>query len=477
MKFPVEHWPKLRSVKQPVAWSIAGSDPSGGAGIQADLKTFAGLDVHGCSIITAITAQNSHQVDHWQPVGTDMIEAQFNSLETDYAPYAIKLGMLGNREHIECVANLLERRLKTHPNTPIIADPIMMSSSGRELMSSDAVDAYKTHILPKVTLLTPNSEEESSFDLPSNRVLRKGGHDADPDWSIDTWQDIPLYLPRLKDADARGTGCTLSSAITACLAKGYPLHDAIVVAKAVLHHSLAARRSIGAGQANLGPATLELAPESFPTIGQPAAHCFATFVPPTLPLYPIVDSIDWVKRLLEHGIGLVQIRLKNREDADRRSEIKQAIELGNQHPGNVIINDEWELALEFGAYGVHLGQDDLVTADLDALRAARMVLGLSTHSPFEIARALAYKPSYIAIGTVHQTSSKVMDYEALGAERFEQFAGWLDLPVVAIGGINSGNAQDLLSRGASCCAVISEVTQAPDLNLRLDKWRALPSPN
>jgi thiamine-phosphate pyrophosphorylase len=182
--------------------------------------------------------------------------------------------------------------------------------------------------------------------------------------------------------------------------------------------------------------------------------------------YPVIPTADWVRRLLGWGVRTIQLRAKaadhNAESLER--EVRAAVEAGRAVAGaQVFINDHWQLALEAGAYGVHLGQEDLDTADLNALRAAGVRLGLSTHTPAELARAHAVRPSYLAIGPIYPTTLKVMPYEPVGLELLK---AWVPLaapyPVVAIGGVSLERLPGVMACGVDGVAVVSAVTLAID---------------
>ena len=456
----------------PVVWTIAGSDPSGGGGIQADLRTIQALDGFACAVITAITAQQPHAVDGYKAVSPEWLRAQLASLVESMPPRAIKLGMLPTVGSIQAVAELLEQ-----VDCPVVADPVMASSGGTALMRPDAAARYLELLAPHLTLLTPNRREAERLNLnpmsKSNEVLFKGGHDDDTVWSIDRWQEQAFVSPRLRDANSRGTGCCLSSAIACGLARGLDLSDAIVVGKALLNQAMRCRMPLSHGAAMLRPHGWPDCAVDFPTLGISRELSFVEFVPPSLPLYPIVDSADWVECLLGLGVEVVQLRLKHRVDVNRDAEIARAVQAGEASGALVIINDDWKAALQHRARGVHLGQDDLEKADLHALAAGGVILGLSTHSYTEIARARAYNPSYIAIGTVHPTDSKEMDCAPLGLDHFARLARSTEKPVVAIGGLKAENAAEVLLRGASCAAVISDITRAKDVSERIDTWRRI----
>jgi thiamine-phosphate pyrophosphorylase len=195
---------------------------------------------------------------------------------------------------------------------------------------------------------------------------------------------------------------------------------------------------------------------------------FPAFPPLTGPIgfYPVVPDAAWVQRLLGWGVRTIQLRIKSTDHtpAEIEQQVHAAIEAGRTVPGaQVFINDHWQLALAAGAYGVHLGQEDLDTADLNALRSAGLRLGLSTHTPAELARAKAAQPSYLAIGPIYPTTLKVMPYEPVGLARLKDWAAQAaPYPVVAIGGISLALLPGVLACGVDGVAVVSAVTQAAD---------------
>ncbi|MFW0883226.1 thiamine phosphate synthase [Cronobacter dublinensis] len=189
-------------------------------------------------------------------------------------------------------------------------------------------------------------------------------------------------------------------------------------------------------------------------------------VPRRLGLYPVVDSIGWIARLLEAGVRTLQLRIKDKTDADVEADVRAAIDLGKRYHARLFINDYWRLAIKHQAYGVHLGQEDLQTADLDAIRAAGLRLGVSTHDDMEIDVALAVRPSYIALGHVFPTQTKQMPSAPQGLAQLTAHLQRLgDYPTVAIGGISLARAPAVLETGVGSIAVVSAITQAAD-------WRA-----
>ena len=190
---------------------------------------------------------------------------------------------------------------------------------------------------------------------------------------------------------------------------------------------------------------------------------FASLAHP-IGFYPVVPTAVWVERLLGWGVRTIQLRIKaaDHTHAEISAEVIAAIEAGKAVPGaQVFINDHWQLALAANAYGVHLGQEDLDTADIEALLVAGIRIGLSTHTPAELARAKAVQPSYLAIGPIYPTTLKVMPYEPVGLERL---AAWVKLaapyPVVAIGGISLERLPGVMACGVDGVAVVSAVTLA-----------------
>jgi len=255
----------------PNVLTIAGSDSGGGAGIQADLKTFAAFGTYGCSVICALTAQNTRTVTAIHDVPPDFVSAQLDAVFDDIEIAAVKIGMLSNSGVIEAVAAGLER----HRARNIVLDPVMVAKSGARLLRPDAVEALKQRLLPLALLITPNLPEagdllgiEAPRDeagmmaaaaalraLGPQAVLVKGGHIEARD-SIDILDDggepLTLAAPRVATVNSHGTGCTLSSAIAALLGKGLPLRAAVQVAKAYLTEALQAADQLQVGHGH-GP--------------------------------------------------------------------------------------------------------------------------------------------------------------------------------------------------------------------------------
>ena len=254
-----------------IALTIAGSDSSGGAGIQADLKTFTALGVYGACVITALTAQNTRGVEGVEATRPQFVLAQLNSVLSDLDVGAIKTGMLANGAIITTVARRLREVTASGRPMPLIVDPVMVATSGDVLLAADAIDAIGQELAPLATLLTPNLAEAARllgaveadseaaaaaqakalfarFGCP---ILLKGGHGSGSD-ALDFYfagsDLVRLSRPRLDTPHTHGTGCVLSAAVAALLARGLGLRAAIAGAKAFVWQGLAAGADLGVGQ-------------------------------------------------------------------------------------------------------------------------------------------------------------------------------------------------------------------------------------
>nr|WP_086938345.1 thiamine phosphate synthase [Thaumasiovibrio occultus] len=183
------------------------------------------------------------------------------------------------------------------------------------------------------------------------------------------------------------------------------------------------------------------------------------------PLYPVVDHVDWIARLLPLGVKTVQLRIKDPQQADLEAQIIEAIRLGREYQAQVYINDYWQLALKHQAYGVHLGQEDLDVADLEILRNSGMRLGVSTRTAAELERGLNIVPSYVAIGHIFPTPTKQMPTPPQGVAQLATHLKTVEqrYPTVAIGGIDLTNAADVWATGVDAIAVVRAVTHSDDL--------------
>ncbi|MES2196554.1 MAG: bifunctional hydroxymethylpyrimidine kinase/phosphomethylpyrimidine kinase [Pseudomonadota bacterium] len=255
----------------PIALTIAGSDSSGGAGIQADLKSFAALGVYGASVITALTAQNTRGVTGIHQVPADFVTAQIDAVFSDLDVKAVKIGMVADLAVIDAIAAGLKKWSPKH----IVLDPVMVATSGDRLLAAEAVDALRTKLIPLAALITPNMPEaaalldepvaagEAAIESQGKRllamgcpaVLIKGGHGQGAesiDYLVTASGTIALSAPRTPTQNTHGTGCSLSSAIAAGLAKGEDMETAVRHAKAWVSAAIAAADRLGVGHGH-GP--------------------------------------------------------------------------------------------------------------------------------------------------------------------------------------------------------------------------------
>ncbi|AJD90390.1 hydroxymethylpyrimidine phosphate kinase ThiD [Jeotgalibacillus malaysiensis] len=247
--------------------TIAGSDSGGGAGIQADIKTFQELDVFGTSVITAVTAQNTLGVTDVAPVPLHNIEKQLQAVGEDFEIAALKTGMLFDAETIQTVAKYIKHYKWQH----LIVDPVMIAKGGASLLQEEAKDSLIEHLLPLATVVTPNIPEaealsgisitdektrreaaEKILQSGAQGVLVKGGHSEDPDFTEDFYLDqhggsLVLRSSRIPTKHTHGTGCTFSAALTAEFAKGHSIEEAFLTAKQFIQSAIEHSLNIGAG--------------------------------------------------------------------------------------------------------------------------------------------------------------------------------------------------------------------------------------
>jgi thiamine-phosphate pyrophosphorylase len=187
--------------------------------------------------------------------------------------------------------------------------------------------------------------------------------------------------------------------------------------------------------------------------------------------YPVVDSVAWVARLALLGAGTIQLRAKNLNDADALQLVIDALEVIRGTRARLVVNDYWRAAIEAKAQHLHLGQEDLTDADLDAIRAAGLTLGISTHDDAELATALAARPDYVALGPIFPTTLKSMRFAPQGIAKISEWKKRVgNIPLVAIGGIKFEQSAEIFAAGADSIAVVSDVTQNADPDARVKQW-------
>jgi hydroxymethylpyrimidine kinase/phosphomethylpyrimidine kinase/thiamine-phosphate diphosphorylase len=489
-------------VKKRVVWCIGGVDSSGGAGITRDAITLADLDVHACVLTTQLTVQSNSVMLSRNESSVSALNAQWQVLWEDTPPSAIKIGALANDEQ----AQLICARLQSldSPRPFVVWDPVFRTSSGGQLgtLSQDTV----TELLKSVDVVTPNTDELCSLTnstrrlssvedmkaqakqllaLGAHSVLVKGGHLFDNeshsevcDVFVTPEQTYTFSVNYSSGGKLRGTGCMLASALCAFVARHYDVPDALTLAVAYVNQVRQYCEQLPSATHFARTTGFPQCPSAFPTVdiqreGNKASTeidvkeardsypPFAPLIDKSLGIYPVVDSIHWLKMLLPTGVKVMQLRLKEGSDSEIRQQISQAIALTSDTECQLFINDYWEWAIELGAYGVHLGQEDLDTADLNAIQRAGLRLGVSTHGYAEIQRVKKLKPSYIALGHIFPTTTKDMPSSPQGVSRLANYVPLCEgIPTVAIGGITLSRVQAVAQTQIDSIAVVTAITQA-----------------
>lgn len=478
------------TITPPVIWAIGGSDCSGHSGVQADIRTLHQLGAHGVTVITAITAQNTQQIDAIYPISIQQVLAQYHALLKDLPPLAIKIGMAPQRHIFNQLLPLLAQC-----KAPIICDPVMKSSTGYDLSDQPSICSLQQHA-QYIDLLTPNRLEaeqitgqliQTEMDMiivakalhqqGFKRVLLKGGHldtTTTPEFVSDYYSDqnhrFWLTTDKITHHHNRGTGCTLATAIAAFIAQGRTFEDAAVLAKGYIQQGLKRATQIGQGPGPVQQTITPINANNLPIVtdgpfNQRQICSFAPHPTEQMGLYAVVDNLAQLERMIRLAIPVIQLRIKDQPLNQIAQQIKTAVVLANQSRSKLYINDYWQLACQYGAYGVHLGQEDLDTADLSYIAQHGLRLGISTHCEYELQRAQALNPSYIALGPIFATNSKPMRFAPQGIERLRDWRRYVDRPLVAIGGINFSNIDLVKATGADGIAMISGLRDSNDATI------------
>lgn len=484
--------------RPPVIGLIGATDSAGLSGLSADLCTVQRLGGHAALVVTATTAQTPAAVHAVHPMELTALQGQLAALSAMDCQ-AVKVGLVP-----ESALPAVQAWLRDFKG-PKVLDPVLTSSSGHALGSRP--DLLRS-LLPMVDVVTPNVPEASALtgltlhtteDLlhaarhltpRGGAVYLKGGHLIAPglaDWSPDlllrSEPHPPAWLvqPRRPYPWQRGTGCTLAAALATGLALGETLEDAATLANAYVQQGLRQGYPV---VPTIGPIARLGPPTEFSDFPRIVDHLSWLSLPPfpdcgpePLGLYPVVDSLDWIRRLLPLGVTTLQLRIKARmarsaSPDDKCADLCRpdsldptlavAIRLARSSDCRLFINDHWSAAIQHGAYGVHLGQEDLQTANLGALAQSGLRLGISTHGEFEWCRAAALRPSYIALGAVFPTGTKPA--RVIGTERLHRWVETLSprFALTAIGGVTLDNLSTVLCPGLRSVAVVTAITRAAD---------------
>ncbi|WP_246047093.1 thiamine phosphate synthase [Colwellia ponticola] len=501
--------------KKPIIWTISGSDCSGGAGIAADIKTGHGLGVEVCQLISANTVQNSQQLLSVNSVSIDILQQQAALLMTDKPPSVIKIGLVANVAQVKWLVQLLEQLKQKMPTLISVYDPVGQATVGGSFNSLTL--AQLRPLLQDVDVITPNLLEAQSLaqlaeisdaerlakkiydDFAIHSIIVKGGHSEialdSSDYCYHQLNQLPgkqdnqdktqaaisyqLTSKRIASHYSHGGGCSFATALSAFLAHGYLVRDAFTLAKAFINQGFNASEPVsklyghqyyGAFEQQGWPYQAAFFPQAVDEVSKkyqtlPAFNSL-NLAGKKLGLYPVIDSLYWLKRLLPLGLEIIQLRIKNLALADVEQVIIEAVFLAKSYDTRLFINDYWQLAIKHGAYGVHIGQEDLQAADLFKIQQAGLRLGISTHGCYEFLLAQQLQPSYLAIGAVFPTTTKDMTGQIQGLNNLTQVLALrpnnniTQIPVVAIGGINLVRAAQVVATGVESIAVVTAITEA-----------------
>lgn len=452
--------------------SIAGSDCSGGAGIEADLKTFSANGVFGMSVIVSVVAENTARVIDIQDVTPDMIEKQIDAVFEDIIPDAVKIGMLSTPECMKAVA----RKLRQYQPSNVVIDPVMYAKNGCPLMNPMSVQALIQHIIPLADVLTPNipeaevitgmkilsitDMEEAAhriYEMGCHAVIVKGGHyigDA-MDVLFDGKKFSYYKTKRINTKNTHGTGCTFSSAIATGLAKGYDVKRAVEKAKEYV--TMAIEHSLPLGKGN-----------------GPTNHFYEVYKHglknQDYTLYLVTDQKamstetldEAVEQAIRGGCTMVQLRESYRSDKELcqiSSEIKK---ITDTYEVPLIINNRIDIALATDAAGVHVGQGDLSPKKARELLGKDKILGVSVTCLEEAQKAVEAGADYLGVGAMFATNTK-QDAKLVSMEELEKIRKEVSIPIVVIGGINKENAGTFNKMGVDGLAVVSAIIGQPDI--------------
>lgn len=475
------------------ALTIAGSDSGGGAGIQADLKTFAALGVYGSSVITAITVQNTLGVRTSSGVEASLAAGQLDAVLDDIGADAAKTGMLYNADIIAAIADTLE-----YYHTPrLVVDPVMVSTSGDRLLDKSAVNVLGQKLLPLAAFATPNADEAEAlcgFPVKDKDSIHRAAREIHAmgvdfvvitgikrdggcmDCGYDGSEFRELQGPYIDTPHTHGTGCSFSAALTAYIARGYSSWTALMMAKKYVAAGLRYAYPVGKGRGPINhlapffpgrldvPDILEMRAAAFQEWG--SAPCLRQI--PLLnviiggPLCQGKDYSELTRMAVENGAGLIQLREKDWDTRQLVETAKEMCRVCHEYDALFVVNDRVDVAIASGADGVHIGQDDMDPQMARALLGPGKIIGVSADDWKEAEAGLIGGADYLGVGPVFPTISKDCKTDSCGIDVLEEITARSPVPVIAIGGITPENTPPLLQAGVAGVAVISAILGADD---------------
>ena len=482
------------------ALTIAGSDPSGGAGMQADLKTFSALGVYGATAITAVTVQNTQSVKYVHTLPPQVVYDQIVGVMEDLCVDAVKIGMVNDADTLDAIVQALSERKPKF----LVVDPVMVSTSGCALMQPDALVIMKERLLPMADLVTPNLPEawtlagtDTLVDEAAQKILKlgvkalliKGGH-AEGKTKTDylymnnggVVKRVEFTSETVETKNTHGTGCTLSSAIAAFAARGCGLEDAVRKAKDYLTGALKAGADVVVGKGH-GPVCHFFKPASGQADKQTDCLqvvtdcnpsnlvCLSTRLSSAVNLQFIThftekySYVDSAMIALEGGCRWIQLRMKDADEAEIERVARLILPECRRRGAVFVIDDHVDLALRVGADGVHLGKNDMPVSETRRLAGADFIIGGTANTFEDVQRLAAQGADYIGCGPFRFTTTKKKLAPMLGIEGYKRILSQMKgcgitLPLVAIGGITCGDIPQLMAAGVSGIALSGSVLRA-----------------
>lgn len=466
------------------ALTIAGSDSCGGAGVQADIKTMTALGVYAASVITSVTSQNTKGVYAVEPIRAEAVESQMDAVFDDIVVDAVKIGMLGNAGIVKAVASCLSK-YKPHN---IVLDPVMVSTSGHALIDNEAISELVGRLLPMATLVTPNIPEAEWLSgininnaddidraamaiskLGCRAILIKGGHlegTEKTDRLYVSGKLVATYRNRsLETRNTHGTGCTLSSAIAALLARGETLTAAVRHAVEYLHGAISKGKGINQG-AGHGPVCHNFMFESADN-----RHAVKSLDGVSLQFISHYNDrhsyTDGISLALKGGCRWIQLRMKDATEEEFVATAKKVREMCSEYNATFIIDDRVELVEAVGADGVHLGKNDMPVDEARRILGSKYIIGGTANTIEDVERLYISGADYIGCGPFRFTTTKKNLSPMLGIEGYREIIknmrqrgiAW---PMVAIGGILPSDVHDIMDTGISGIAVSGAILNADD---------------
>jgi hydroxymethylpyrimidine kinase/phosphomethylpyrimidine kinase/thiamine-phosphate diphosphorylase len=476
-----------------VVLTIAGSDSSAGAGIQADLKAIAACGGYGASAVTAITAQNTRGVAAAEDVSPALIEAQIEAVCTDLPVAAVKTGMLSNARTIESVARMLRRFRPAH----FVLDPVMISKSGFALLDPAALEALRAKLFPLATLVTPNRHEaraltgidvrrpadaeaagQALLAAGCGAVLVKGGH-LDEGGATDvlvTPRGVRAFpAPHLDVRTTHGTGCTYAAAIATFLARDFALPDAVAAAKDYVTEAIRAGLALGGGHGPTDHFFYLRDGNARPWLQRFAIGGERSARPAVGRLQVITEPphhVRLARAAAAGGADVIQVRDKEATTAALLDIVRAVQAAIATTPARVVVNDRADVAFASGAQGVHVGAHDLDPASARRILGSHRLVGATANRFDEAERRFDAPIDYLGVGPVFGTISKRNPAPALGLDALAAIARRSPVPVIAIGGITPERVTQVMEAGAHGIAVLSGVASSDDPRGATSRYRA-----